>query len=414
MQLFRQQVLDGKQHEHLFGEVIRVRPMSITIYTILLLTFTLGLLLFLFLGTYARKETARGTIVPLPSLIKVYPSKPGIVSWSAVEEGKAIKKGDVLFVISTDQFLEDARAVQGLLTTELDQSISLIEEQISEDRRLAELRTELLTTRIKILDKQVVALKHDIALRREEVELYRHELERLRTARTKGLVTEDKQVEGHRAYLVSQLALRQLVRDQDSKLSEQEQLRSELTLLPAELRRQILIYERDLSALKQQLAVAHGAKSYTILAPADGYVASVLYYQGDTVHAERPLLSILPSKGELSAELYVPSRAIGFVREGQEVLLRYDGFPYERFGFHKGLVQYVSKSVILPQDVPLPVPTTEPVYKVSVALDKQAVAAYGTRYPLKVGMLLHGDIVLGHDRVITWILEPLYSLRGNI
>jgi hypothetical protein len=46
----------------------------------------------------------------------------------------------------------------------------------------------------------------------------------------------------------------------------------------------------------------------------------------------------------LQAEIYIPSRAIGFVKPGQEVRLLYDAFPYQRFGAYRGRVVAASSS----------------------------------------------------------------------
>ena len=43
-------------------------------------------------------------------------------------------------------------------------------------------------------------------------------------------------------------------------------------------------------------------------------------------------MTLTPRGGALRAELYVPSRAIGFVKSGQRVRLLYDAFPYQKFG----------------------------------------------------------------------------------
>lgn len=57
---------------------------------------------------------------------------------------------------------------------------------------------------------------------------------------------------------------------------------------------------------------------------------------------------------------------------------------------------------------------TQPYYRVVVALDRQTVEAYGRPEPLKPGMLLEADIMGERRRLIEWIFEPLYSLKGNV
>ncbi|WP_333608686.1 HlyD family efflux transporter periplasmic adaptor subunit, partial [Arsukibacterium sp.] len=59
---------------------------------------------------------------------------------------------------------------------------------------------------------------------------------------------------------------------------------------------------------------------------------------GANVRAELPLLTIMPDNAQLQAILLVPTRAYGFVQPGQRTRLRFDAFPYQRFGLYEGEV----------------------------------------------------------------------------
>ncbi|EQD59012.1 secretion protein HlyD family protein, partial [mine drainage metagenome] len=111
------------------------------------------------------------------------------------------------------------------------------------------------------------------------------------------------------------------------------------------------------------------------------------------------------------AQLLVPSQAIGFVRSGQRVVLRYQAFPYQKFGLHEGIVTQVSRSALSPQEVSglMGQQVTVPLYRVMVRLDQQTVNAYGKPVGLLPGMTLQADILLDRRRLIDWVLEPLYG-----
>ena len=116
----------------------------------------------------------------------------------------------------------------------------------------------------------------------------------------------------------------------------------------------------------------------------------------------------------LYAELYLPSRAIGFVNEGQKVMLRYDAFPYQRYGLYEGTVSSIASAVINPNEASNLIQSQEPVYKVNVELKEQFVTAYNKKMPLQSGMSVNADIILGERSLAEWLLEPIYSLRGKI
>ena len=124
-------------------------------------------------------------------------------------------------------------------------------------------------------------------------------------------------------------------------------------------------------------------------------------------------MQLMPESAVLHALLLVPTRAVGFIQPGQKTWLRFDAFPYQRFGLYQGEVSQLSKAVLMAQDPDSPVQIQEPVYQVQVKLHQQFIEAYGEQMPLQAGMLLSADIVLEQRSILSWLLEPLISLRGR-
>jgi len=58
-----------------------------------------------------------------------------------------------------------------------------------------------------------------------------------------------------------------------------------------------------------------------------------------------------------------------------------------------------------------PLSLKEPAYRVTAALDRPDIIAYGKTIPLQADMLLRADIVLEQRSLITWFLDPLLSVR---
>ncbi len=114
------------------------------------------------------------------------------------------------------------------------------------------------------------------------------------------------------------------------------------------------------------------------------------------------------------ADLFVPTRAIGFIEPGQSVLLRYSAFPYQQFGIHEGTVEKVTQTILLPNELDVPVQLEEPVYRVSVVPKEQTITAYGRELDLQAGMLLEASILLEGRSLGEWLLAPIYSLRGSL
>jgi membrane fusion protein len=96
---------------------------------------------------------------------------------------------------------------------------------------------------------------------------------------------------------------------------------------------------------------------------------------------------------------------------GERVRLLYDAFPYQKYGTHGGRVIEVSQTILTGSDVSGPVALKEPAYKVVVALTERVIKARDKTFPLQSDMLLHADIILEQRTIMSWLLEPLLSVR---
>lgn len=138
---------------------------------------------------------------------------------------------------------------------------------------------------------------------------------------------------------------------------------------------------------------------------------------GQTVDTTRPLVSIVPMGARLQAHLVAPSSAVGFVKIGETVLLRYQAYPYQKFGHYRGRVVSISKTALPNNQIDtlghIADGSSQPMYLIIVNLCRQTIEAYGKPQPLQAGMLLQADILQDRRRLYEWALDPLYSLTGK-
>ncbi|MEI6737843.1 MAG: HlyD family efflux transporter periplasmic adaptor subunit, partial [Pseudomonadota bacterium] len=164
----------------------------------------------------------------------------------------------------------------------------------------------------------------------------------------------------------------------------------------------------------QQTLVQEDAKRESIIqAPIDGVVTNIAVSVGQSVAADAAFATVLPKGSVLRVELLVPTRAIGFITKGREVVLRYEAYPFERFGQYRGVVADVSQAVWSTGEKVGPLTIREPVYRVTVALDRQTVSVAGQDLTLKSGMLVNADILLEKRSLLEWLFEPVMQLRGQ-
>lgn len=137
-----------------------------------------------------------------------------------------------------------------------------------------------------------------------------------------------------------------------------------------------------------------------IRAGRSGYIAIPNVEVGQQVDPSKLLLSIVPERTELYAHLYIPSSAAGFIKPKDKVVLRYQAYPYQKFGLSSGSVVSVAKTALGRQELSGLgmvssdlAKSNEPVYLVKIKPDKSTITAYGEEKPLQIGMTLEADIL---------------------
>jgi membrane fusion protein len=190
---------------------------------------------------------------------------------------------------------------------------------------------------------------------------------------------------------------------------------SEADTARSRARAQLASLDAQRAALEQERVDRILQNRAAIVAPAAGTIGAMLVERGQMVTTGTTLATLIPAGTTLEGHLYSPSRSIGFVRAGQDVLLRYLAYPHQKFGMHRATVTAVSRSAVSAGELGFVPPDSgrEPLYRIKVALDAQAVRAYGRLEPLQPGMQVEADILLDRRHLIEWIFEPLLGLAGR-
>jgi membrane fusion protein len=409
--LFRQEVLVAQRGSYL-GRILLAQPLRFWVLTCCAVGAAAIVIAFLTLGNYTRRVRVTGQLTPTQGLVTITSPATGMVPKVSVKEGEHVTAGQILAVVVVP------RATSGI-----DSTLLAVEQQISERKEGVErssiaqdalLRAQLegLVVQESALQSEILHIEKEVETRSKQVELAERTLERLRQLR-KDQYVSDVQLQQQESALLEQRAEMQMLQRQGiaarRHLGQLQQVAQEI---PAQRESALAVAKRDLATLKQEAIETRARSESVIQSPAQGVISAQLVKSGQAVQAGQPLMAILPGDGHLQAELLVPSRAIGFVASGDRVLLRYQAFPYQKFGHHTGRVIQVSRSALSAEE--LGAQTQEPFYRVVVSLDAQTVLAYGKREPLKPGMLLDADIMGEQRSLIEWVFDPLYSIKGKL
>lgn len=411
--LFRQEAMEH-QRARLWGDVIIVQPTSYfsLVATFLIVFICIGL--FLASQSFTRKESVIGYLSPENGLSNIYADRGGAIDALFVKPGDFVTKGQTLATLALQRRLPSG-ASSG---RELEASIGRELEDIA--RRFLQLdvsyREEVsaLKNRLHGLKAERAGLEDEQAFIENRIELAQKQYDSALELAQKGFATQRMVDERDEALLTLKQQKSTMVREAINLDTSIGQIESNIALRPHQVEESKSALNQRKEALLRQLSEIELSTGYSLIAPQDGYVTSVLVNEGATAIPNAPVVVIRPENSPLVAKLLVPSRAAGLLQVGQKAKIQYDAFPYQRFGVFEGTVKKISSSILTPAEVQTPIPIEEAFYMVDLELGEQAVTLAGEKILLKPGMGLKANIELEQRSLVEWVFDPVLSLKGKL
>ena len=430
--LFRQEVATAQAAQYL-GSVRLQRPWSYAAVTSVALALALMLVAFATWGEVNRKARLSGVVVPSQGSLNISAPQAGVVMDLPVREGQSVQAGQVLLVLQTERQSMLGGSVSDT-TERAAQQIATRLQTLSTERTLRELQTrqreQVLDDRLRTTAQQLRQAEEESALQARRVQLAQTTLARNQQLAESGFVAE-AQVQVRQEELIDAKARAQaLERARLSLLQDQQTLRGERTALKAQLQSDTNQIKRNRASLDQEASENAARKTMVISAPYAGTITALNLKAGQSVQNGQALATLVPQAddsdasgpGPLQAQLFAPSRTAGFVRTGQTVYLRYDAYPYQKFGLYQGRITSVSATPFAPSELPpnlaeqllTQAGSKEALYRVNVSLEGQSIQAYGEALPLKAGLTVEADVLQERRKVWEWVLEPVLAARQRL
>ncbi len=410
--LFRQEV-QTEQSNRLQGEVSITQLPAFSWLAALLTVIVLLSLLFLFSAEYKRKETVFGLLQPQQGVNRLTLSQSGIVAKVWVSEGQQVKAGQPLLQLTMPHYGQGDTERTQTLQQELQAMIASLTLQKQQQQERHQIRLAEAQARFVLLQQQNTELAGQLQTFTERMQLNENLVRQVQQLAGSGYISQ-LELNRQKDTLLSLKQQVQSLKGQQLLLqSQQREQQSLLQQLPLELTSQLSLLDQQLSELRNQQTRLEHEQTVVYRASADGVVSGLRYQAGQSVQAGAVAMSIVPAAVELEAVVYVPTRAVAFIEVGQKARIRFDAFPYERFGVHQATVKAVSQAVLLPSDVP-EFALKEPGYRVILQLDSQSVHAYQRELALRPDMTLNADVITGQRNLLHWLFEPVLSLKGQL
>jgi membrane fusion protein len=412
--LFRDEAIANKSRK-LHGSILLTRTWSSTSLAIFLCVIVGCLIAFALFFGFARKATVNGIVVPDKGINRVLSPQSGTVAKLNVSEGQEVRIGDPLFIISSERSAENG-AVQAAVKESLVARIDKLRRELDQVGGQSSNKQRELADKLASVNASLKQLDHELALQRDKVGIARDVSSRVAELAKSGnmskIVAADKEAD----LLEQQGRLSSLEVQRQSMLRELTSLQSSQTDSAIQKNRDVSSIQREIEDLKQQLAENEAKRQIIVRAELDGRVATVLVEPGQSVVPNQRIASILPKDGKLEAELYMPSRNVGMVTRDTRVVVRYDSFPYQKFGQFSGTVRDISETSISSNDFPQAAAgqtSSDNYFRVRVALEKQEVILRDKHFQLKPGMQLSANVLLEERTIAEWMFEPLLGIAAR-
>jgi hemolysin D len=254
-------------------------------------------------------------------------------------------------------------------------------------------------------EAELVTTNHDIGRIKATAPLARQQADDYKD------LVPDKFVSRHDYLEKEQNALQQ-EHDLDAKISYADELqaairvqRAEIASLSSQFRKEQLD-TLDKAALELQQTQDDEVKAttrerlLTITAPVSGTVQQLsVHTLGGVVTAAQSLMEIVPDDS-LEVEAMVENKDIGFVKEGQETVVKIEAFPYTRYGYLHGTVRSVSNNAIQDKKQGL-------TFMTRIKLPTNRMFVHGQWVNLTSGMAVTAEIKTGNRSVARYFLDPL-------
>ena len=418
--LFRPEALEAKK-DRFESRVTLIGPASLRSVSIGCIVILIVAVYCIFGVEYTRHVSASGIVASSAGVIKIRAPQAAVIAAKYFTDGDQVQKGQLLYLLSAERFSESNRSIDTALQAIADARKKSIEAETSSVRQQMRVEKMKLETVRKQLTETTAIIAGQISHKVELSRIADDAERRYSYLVEQGYVPQDQYQERRAAALELRANLSELKAVLAKQKSELEATRLELAGLEGKYEAQLRQLERSRSAVDQDVLEMEARKSIGITAPHEGIMAGGSADLGQAVDPQRPLATMLRDDDHVVAELYIPTTAIGFLKPGADIFIKYDAFPFQKFGQYRAKILSISPLTIPSSELAVAFggvrrkttgPADESYFVVNAQLENAYVLAYDKKISLLPGMTLTADIAVERRRLIDWILEPLYVVKG--
>ena len=175
--LFRTEALDA-QRTNWLGPVSLSQPLSYSVFAAIALLATLLLIAFFAFGSYTKRTTVTGQLLPAGGWSKVYPNQAGVVVEKRVTEGQTVREGDVLYVLSLERKSDAAPGGLASIAGQVEARRDSLRSELGKTRSIQQEQLTALTRKQAAYEAELRVIEQSIEGQRARVALAQDTLQR--------------------------------------------------------------------------------------------------------------------------------------------------------------------------------------------------------------------------------------------
>ncbi len=352
-----------------------------------------------------------------------------------VSDGDMISSGSILGVMETTATYESIQWLSSLLDTVKIEDMSSANEKVIRELPnnpvLGEIQDQYSTFRknyydyinhieidyygkkieavneeIKSIEQYIWQLKSKETLTGSNLEVEKKKYLRDSLLNTQNILPDAELENSKQKYYSLKIELVQVVLEASSRRIDLASKKQELQDLTAareeERQRYISVVDDELMKLKARLE--WWIQDYLLVSPIDGNVTFTRYWsENQSVREGETVMTVVPQgESEIIARIMIPMAGSGTVKEGQNVNIQLEGYPYLEYGMVHGIIE--SRSLVPQEDL----------YVLDVSLPDGLSTFYGKQLDFSQNMSGRAEIITEDIRLIERLIYPFkYLVEKN-
>jgi len=340
---------------------------------------------------------------------KLFPASNGVIKDVYVKEGDAVKKGQIVAKIDSEKNTTNGTLESLQLNIATDRNNVLHDEKIRINEAFKN-NNNMLNASILYLESASSTINEEILLLEKKMEISKKQYERYLNLVELGFYAVETSESKKSEVLEAEARIKNLIRQRAILEKEINTSRGELRLNEYKRNAEFNQIKKESFAVeyeKNELL----SKTSVLRSPVDGVIGQLSASSGQSVSADIPIVTILPSLADIEIILYVPSKSAGFILANQEVLIKYQAFTFTHYGLHRGKIKEVSRVALPPTQLPPHIQPSEPIFTVKVTVPSKFLRGDLKKFEVTSGMLVDADIIIDKPKIYQWIFDPIYRMK---